>query len=76
LSSPTTKQKEKMTEELTKRFRSPDFPYRNLQTLLDRLDLLEKGSDLESHQPLVSDLIPEIEELQVKMSKIIQAQAF
>lgn len=76
LSSPTTKQKEKVTEELTKRFRSPDFPYRNLQTLLDRLDLLEKGSDLESHQPLVSDLIPEIEELQVKMSKIIQAQAF
>lgn len=76
LSSPTTKQKEKITEELTKRFRSPDFPYRNLQTLLDRLDLLEKGSDLESHQPLVSDLIPEFEELQVKMSKIIQAQAF
>lgn len=76
LSTPTTKQNEKIKEELTKRSQSPDFPYRNFQPFLDRLALLEKGSDFESHQPSVSDLIPEFEELQVKMSKIIQATAF
>lgn len=76
LTSSTTKQEEQMKEDLRKSFQAPDFPYHNLQPLFDRLSLVNNDNASKTAHPTVLELIPNFEELQIKMTRTIAVEAF